>query len=175
MNHMTSKNRLAVIAVVALLIAAAIPAAYLYFLPAPSDDEELDSYEGVIVDKSRTVKVRFVTNVHRDLPWSFEVEESVVDVHPGERRLVKFVSENLSDRSIEGRAVYEIEPLRTHESFKKVECFCFEYQTLEAGQRREMPLYFWFDPELPEDVTDITIYYTFYNVDSSVTRSQANE
>src|SRR5690554_7943530 len=60
------------------------PGGSLYF------NGEADEYVGVVVDESREIRVRFATNVERQLPWSFKVDELHVNVNPGEKRLVKF-------------------------------------------------------------------------------------
>jgi cytochrome c oxidase assembly protein subunit 11 len=49
----------------------------------------------------------------------------------------------------------------------KTECFCFEQQTLKAGEEVLMPMQFYVDPQLPEDITYFTVQYTLYNVTAS--------
>lgn len=132
---------------------------------------EADSYEGVVVDSSRQVRVRFATNVERQLPWHFDVEETFVTIHPGEKRMVIFRAENRSNFPSIGKAVYDINPPWAAPYFKKIECFCFTNQTLNPFQSMDMPLVFWFDPDLPERVTEVTLGYTFFNSDSSRARS----
>ena len=48
--------------------------------------------------------------------------------------------------------------------FRKIDCFCFEQQTLKAGEKRIMPVVFVIDPKLPDDVHTITLSYTFFEV-----------
>lgn len=134
-----------------------------------------DAYEGVTVDKSRTIRVRLTANVNKQLPWDFKPLTPRVEVHPGERKLVKFYAKNLDSLgSITGKAVYDINPPEAGQYFKKIECFCFQEQELEAGQGVEMPLVFWFDSEIPPEIKEITIAYTFFNVDSSLERTIKN-
>lgn len=131
-----------------------------------------DDYTGVVADTSRKVRVRFTTNVERQLPWNFYPEMPSMEVHPGEKKLVKFYAKNLDTTgAIKGKAVYDINPPEAGQFFKKIECFCFIEQTLEAGEEVEMPLYFWFDPQLPPHIKEITLAYTFFNFDSSMERS----
>nr|WP_283808358.1 cytochrome c oxidase assembly protein [Lujinxingia litoralis] len=130
-----------------------------------------DVYEGVTVDESRTVRVRFATNVERQLPWTFRVDESHVEVHPGAKRLVTFEAFNEAPFPVKGKAVYDINPPEAAPYFKKIECFCFVEQTIDGESGYSMPLYFWFDPELPEHVKEVTLAYTFFNADSSMSRS----
>jgi cytochrome c oxidase assembly protein subunit 11 len=48
--------------------------------------------------------------------------------------------------------------------FQKLECFCFKQQVLAAGETRRFPVVFFIDPDLPKDVTQITLSYTFFEV-----------
>jgi cytochrome c oxidase assembly protein subunit 11 len=79
---------------------------------------------------SRTVKVRFDTNVDPGLAWRFEPEQRQVTVHLGEEKLVYFRATNLSQRPIVGAANYNVTPERTAGWFNKIQCFCFTEQLL---------------------------------------------
>ncbi len=135
---------------------------------------EPDVYEGIEVDESRQLRVRFNTGVERQLPWEFEVRQRHVDVHPGERNDVAFMVVNPTGRDVTGKAVYDISPAEAAPYFKKQECFCFIEQTLHAGQELEMPLVFWFDPEMPDHIDEVYLGYTFFNAESSRSRATAD-
>ena len=136
---------------------------------------ETDAYVDVTVDRSRTIKVRLATNVNRQLPWEFHALTPQLSVHPGERKMVKFYARNEDlGGSVTGKAVYDINPPEAGAYFKKIECFCFQEQELAGGQSVEMPLVFWFDPELPAHITEVTLAYTFFNMDSTFERTLKN-
>ncbi len=133
---------------------------------------DTDTYVDVAVDRSRTVRVRLTTNVNRQLPWEFYPMEPDTRVHPGERKMVKFYARNKdTEGSITGKAVYDINPPEAGQYFKKIECFCFQEQELAAGESVEMPLVFWFDSKLPPEIKEITLAYTFFNMDSTFERT----
>ena len=54
--------------------------------------------------------------------------------------------------------------------FTKIDCFCFTEQVLQPGERVQMPVTFYVDPEITKDregkfVKVITLSYTFYEAD----------
>jgi cytochrome c oxidase assembly protein subunit 11 len=116
----------------------------------------------------REVRVRFNADTAADLPWTFRPEQRALDLKVGENRLAFYTAENFSDRPVTGMAVYNVTPPKVGAYFTKVECFCFIEQTLQPGQKVDMPISFFIDPAFmsdPEmrDVTSITLSYTFYS------------
>ncbi len=124
------------------------------------------------VDESRTIRVRFTTNVNRELPWNFLAKTSHLDVHPGQKNSAMFYAKNLHKTAeMTGKGVYDINPPEAGQYFKKIECFCFREQTLAAGDEMDLPLVFWFDEKIPDHITEVTIAYTFFNMETSLKRS----
>jgi len=115
------------------------------------------------VDRARTVSIEFDANSH-DRPWRFRPLVRHLQVHPGELATIEYEVVNVRQHAVTGQAVPSYGPARAGEYFKKVECFCFEQQTLAAGEVRRMPVVFVVDPSLPKDVTTITLSYTFFEV-----------
>lgn len=114
------------------------------------------------VDKSRTITVEFDANSQG--PWRFRPTVSSLTVHPGEMTQVVYEVVNTQPRSIDGQAIPSYAPQQATQHFKKVECFCFQQQTLQANEARQMPVVFYIDPELPRDVKTITLSYTFFEI-----------
>jgi cytochrome c oxidase assembly protein subunit 11 len=117
---------------------------------------------GMVEDTSRTVRVQFVTGVNSKLPWTFAPETTSVDVHPGKLTEAWFDATNTSAEAIVGNAVPSIAPSEASQYFNKTECFCFTEQVLKAGESRRMPVRFYVDPQLPTQVRELTLSYTFY-------------
>lgn len=106
-------------------------------------------------------------NVGRGLPWRFGPVQRTVEVKPGEPVLVYYYAENLADQPIVGQATFNVTPFKAAPYFFKTECFCFSEQKLDPGERVEMPVQFFVDPEmfrdpLTKEVRRITLSYTFY-------------
>lgn len=121
---------------------------------------------GQAVDKSRSIKVEFITNNHGNMPWVFSPEKFSIRVHPGELSQALFVAQNPTDKSMVGQAVPNVTPAQAAQYFQKTECFCFERQKLAAGERVDMPLRFVVDPDLPQSVHTISLSYTLFDITS---------
>lgn len=121
---------------------------------------------GTAVGKQRTVRVEFDGGVNSHLPWAFHPEQMSMDVVPGELNEALYFARNDSDHALVGSAVPSVAPAKASGYFSKTECFCFTAQTLQAGEKRDMPVRFIVDPDLPANVTTITLSYTFYKNDA---------
>ena len=121
--------------------------------------------EGVSQQQERILHVQFLANTGNGMPWRFEPAEKSVRVHPGEIKMTQFVVENLTDKTITSHAIPSVSPPQATQYLKKTQCFCFERQTLDGRGRKEMPVIFYLDPALPEDINTITLSYTLYNLD----------
>ncbi|WP_457096618.1 cytochrome c oxidase assembly protein [Lysobacter sp. P5_B9] len=115
---------------------------------------------------ARIVTVQFDGGVNSKLPWQFAPNQLTMTVHPGEQYRATYKATNTSTRAIVGSAVPSVAPARASGYFAKTECFCFTAQTLQAGETRDMPVRFIVDPNLPSDVTTITLSYTFFKNDT---------
>jgi cytochrome c oxidase assembly protein subunit 11 len=120
------------------------------------------------IDITREVKVQFISHAAKDMPWQFLPEVAEIMVRPGETKIVKFYAKNESSVQMVGQSVPSVAPGRAASYFKKIECFCFEQQTLEGQEEVLMPLQFYIDPELPADVMTLTLSYTLYDVTTKI-------
>lgn len=116
------------------------------------------------VDKTRLVRVNFITNTNAGMPWAFWSEKGGVRVHPGQPKLVKFFVRNPTDRVMIGKAVPSVAPMRASGFFHKTECFCFEHQMLQPGETLELPMRFIVDSQLPKNIDSIHLSYTLFDV-----------
>jgi cytochrome c oxidase assembly protein subunit 11 len=130
-----------------------------------------DSAPGA-VRSGKIISVRFDANHVPTLPWTFSPEKSREAVTIGEREIAFFAAKNLSNKPITGRASFNVTPTQAGRYFTKIECFCFTEQTLKPGQQVRMPVIFFVDPKIiddpdADDISEITLSYTFYPVDES--------
>lgn len=113
----------------------------------------------------RMITVQFDGGVNSKLPWEFNPNQATMQVRTGEQYAATYFARNTSDRTLVGSAVPSVAPARASGYFSKTECFCFTAQTLLAGEVREMPVRFIVDPNLPADISTITLSYTFFKND----------
>lgn len=116
------------------------------------------------------VRVRFDANVDEELGWTFRPMQAKMDVKIGENAMAYYEAVNNTDETITGTASYNVAPEVAGYYFSKIQCFCFTEQTLKPGERVEMPVNFYVDPDLLEDrdaswVRDITLSYTFHRTE----------
>lgn len=122
----------------------------------------------------REMNVRFVANVHRDMPWNFKPTQISQKLKVGEQGLAYYEAHNPTDYTIVGRATYNVAPHKAGSYFSKVDCFCFTEQILKPGERVDMPIVYYIDPEIDQDinlneVTEVTLSYTFFILDDEET------
>ena len=146
---------------------AAVPLYEAFCKATGFNGTPLVAQEGERPIVSRTVQVRFDSNVDPNLAWRFEPLEREVKVQLGEEKLVHFRATNVSQRPIVGTATYNVTPERTAGWFNKVQCFCFTEQLLQPGQSVDMPVVFFVDAGMDkdrryDDIRTITLSYTFY-------------
>ena len=119
----------------------------------------------------KTVLVRFDTNV-RGLPMTFRAEQVRQRVRIGETGIAFFDVTNTSDQPIQATAAYNVVPERAGPYFQKLQCFCFDSQTIPPGETMKFPVQYFVAPEMATDresrgVREITLSYTFYPTKSA--------
>jgi cytochrome c oxidase assembly protein subunit 11 len=165
---------LALFAVVPLMVAASFAAVPLYswfcrvtgyagttsVADAPNADRAVD----------RLVTVSFDANTAPGMPWEFRPKQRSMTLRLGESGLAFFEAYNPTDRPTAGQAGFNVVPYSVGGYFDKIACFCFEMQVLQPGERVDMPVSFYVDPAMLDDleargVTGITLSYTMYPAD----------
>ena len=122
----------------------------------------------IILDK--TIKIRFDASLDRGMPWDFKPVQREMTLRIGETGLAFYEAYNPTDRPVAGSASYNVAPFDAGGFFAKIDCFCFEEQVLQPGERVQMPVTFYVDPKIVEDrdakyTKSITLSYTFYEID----------
>ena len=126
---------------------------------------QVDAGDVAVLD--RTIRVRFAANTHRDMPWRFDPVQNDQALNVGEQAIAFYEAENPTGTPIVGTATYNVTPHKAGPYFAKIECFCFTEQTLQPGEKVDMPVVYYIDPAIADDpdmddVTEITLSYTFF-------------
>ncbi|MCC5992825.1 MAG: cytochrome c oxidase assembly protein [Rhodobacteraceae bacterium] len=120
---------------------------------------------GVVLEE--TMRIRFDASVARDFPWEFKPVDRTHEIQIGEVGLAFYEAYNPTDEPIAGTASYNVSPYEAGRFFTKIDCFCFELQVLEPGERVLMPVTYFVDPDIVDDrdaegTHTITLSYTFH-------------
>ncbi len=115
----------------------------------------------------QTVRVRFNADTNPALPWQFAPDSTEMTLKLGDEQVAFYHAYNLAQTPVSGMALYNVTPEKAAKYFHKTACFCFNQQTLAAGQKMEFPVSFWVDPAIAQDpgtadVQVITLSYTFF-------------
>ena len=129
------------------------------------------------IDKTRLITVEFDANTRGARPegagsagtqaggiWDFKPAVRSLQVHPGELTTVVYEFQNTQNRRMAAQAIPSYAPQQAMPYFNKVECFCYQQYTLDAGEKKSWPVAFVIDPKLSKDVTTITLSYTFFEI-----------
>jgi cytochrome c oxidase assembly protein subunit 11 len=116
------------------------------------------------------VTVRFDANTAPGMPWEFRPVQNEMKLRIGETGMAFYEAYNPTDKPVAGTASYNVSPDLAGYYFDKIQCFCFTEQVLKPGERVEMPVVFFVDPELVKDrdagrIRNITLSYTFYQTE----------
>jgi len=116
------------------------------------------------VDTNRWITVEFTGHADPGLAWEFRPLQRKMRIHPGQVVIAKYFARNTTRQTSTGRAVPSVSPNRAASHFKKIECFCFTEQQLKGGEQKEMPVQFYIDTDVPEEVDTITLSYAFFKL-----------
>lgn len=118
------------------------------------------------IDWSRRITVEFAGNTMPGLSWEFSPRQHRLQLHPGEIMNATFVARNPTNQTIDGQAIPSVSPGWAAQYFRKMDCFCYQRQQLQPGESREMKLTFFISTELPQEVRELALSYSFFPLGS---------
>jgi cytochrome c oxidase assembly protein subunit 11 len=117
----------------------------------------------ITVDKTRTVRIRFLGDLKANVPWEFKPERSTMQVHPGDLVDGYFIAKNMGAEPLTARVVVNTIPAKAVKHVHEVmTCFCLHEQHLMPGEQTRMPVGFYVDDNLPKDIHEIMMSYTLF-------------
>ena len=114
------------------------------------------------------INVRLITSVHPSLPWKFSAKEPNIKIKPGEVKTIEYIVENPSNETTFGIATFQYHPKELGNYFTKLNCFCFDKQTLKAGENNKYSLVILIDPKVTKDsktkdIKEVIMQFTFFD------------
>ncbi len=115
----------------------------------------------------RQITVQFLSQNAAGMDWKFSANEAQVKVKPGEVKVVSYHAANPNSYAMIGQAIPSVAPNEAAQYLKKLECFCFQEQPLEAGETVDMGIRFFIDESIPEHITKLTLSYSLFDITKS--------
>ena len=107
------------------------------------------------------ISTKLITSVHKDLPLKFESEQKNIILKPGEVKTINYTVKNLSKKSINGMATFQVYPSELKDFMTKLNCFCYEEQTLKGGEKEKYSLVLLVDPKVTKNIKEAIIQFVF--------------
>ena len=84
---------------------------------------------------------------------------------------IEYIVENLGDTNTTGIATFAYFPNQLGNYVSKINCFCYDAQTLKPKQKNKFILVLLIDPEVTKDsktkdIKEVTIQFTFFDYKS---------
>ncbi len=112
--------------------------------------------------EKKEIKTKLITSVHQDLPFEFETKNENIIIVPGEIHTINYTVKNLGDKSLTGLATFQVYPAELKDHITKMNCFCYEEQTLKAGEKEKYALVLLVDPKVTKNIKEAIIQFIFF-------------
>ena len=114
------------------------------------------------------ISINLLTSVHPNLVWEFKPVKKKILVKPGEVTTIEYLVENLGPEESTGIATFVYFPNQFGNYISKINCFCYDAQTLKPNQKDKFILVLLIDPEVTKDnktknAKEVTIQFTFFD------------
>ena len=114
------------------------------------------------------ITINLLTGVHTNLSWELKPVSPNIKIKLGEVTTVEYMVKNLGDKETSGIATFVYFPSQFGTYISKINCFCYDVQTLKPGEQDKYTLVFFIDPEVTKDsktkdVKEVTIQFTFFD------------
>ena len=117
------------------------------------------------------ITINLLTSVHPNLSWEFKPVRPNIKIKLGEVTTVEYMVENLGDKETSGIATFVYFPSQFGTYISKINCFCYDVQTLKPGEQDKYTLVFFIDPEVTKDSKTKDVKEVTIQLLSSIMRS----
>tara|TARA_B100000029_G_scaffold516597_1_gene631573 strand:- start:1450 stop:2019 length:570 start_codon:yes stop_codon:yes gene_type:complete len=119
--------------------------------------------EDQLVD-GRDLNIQFISHNNEQMPWDFYPSESSVTIKTGKYYTATYYVKNNTRLPMVAQAVPSVAPSNAAQYLEKLECFCFEQQTLMPGEEALLPVKLMFDDDLPDSINNVVLSYTIFDI-----------
>ena len=132
---------------------------FLYFFNKAQKEKEL---------VLKPISINLLTSVHSKLSWNFKPVKPKISVKPGQVVTVEYTVENYGSEESTGIATFIYFPDQLGNYISKINCFCYDAQTLKPKEKNKFILVLLIDPEVTKDsktmsIKEATIQFTFFD------------
>ena len=113
-------------------------------------------------ESTSLIPTKLITSVHHDLPFKFDAEKKNIILKPGEVKTINYSVENLSTKSISAMATFQVYPPELKDYMTKMNCFCYEEQTLKGGEKEKYALVLLVDPNVTKNIKEAIIQFVYF-------------
>ena len=111
---------------------------------------------------TQQIPTKLTTSVHKDLPLKFESDQTNIILQPGEVQTINYSIENLGNKSVSAMATFQVYPPELKDFMTKMNCFCYEKQTLKAGATEKYALVLLVDPNVTKNIKEAIIQFVYF-------------
>ena len=111
---------------------------------------------------TQQIPTKLITSVHKDLPLKFESDQTNIILQPGEVQTINYSVENLGSKSVSAMATFQVYPPELKDFMTKMNCFCYEKQTLKAGATEKYALVLLVDPNVTKNIKEAIIQFVYF-------------
>ena len=111
---------------------------------------------------TQQIPTKLITSVHKDLPLKFESDQTDIILQPGEVQTINYSVENLGSKSVSAMATFQVYPPELKDFMTKMNCFCYEKQTLKAGEKEKYALVLLVDPNVTKNIKEAIIQFVYF-------------
>tara|TARA_B100000029_G_C16971568_1_gene740204 strand:+ start:88 stop:591 length:504 start_codon:yes stop_codon:yes gene_type:complete len=128
----------------------------------------INNFQNKKIVVSEPISINLLTGVHSNLLWNFKPVKSKITVKPGDVTTIEYVVENLGNVNTTGIATFSYFPKQFGNYVNKINCFCYDAQTLKPGQKDKFTLVLLIDPKVTKDsktkdIKEATIQFIFFD------------
>ena len=96
------------------------------------------------------------------MPLKFESDQTNIILQPGEVQTINYSVENLGSKSVSAMATFQVYPPELKDFMTKMNCFCYEKQTLKAGEKEKYALVLLVDPNVTKNIKQAIIQFVYF-------------